>query len=130
MRLDGALRCSQLIGDLFVELAPDHQGKDFGLPRRQRVDMRAQRGEMRMLLARPLPTCQGALNHFEQGLPGDWLRQKVLSAPLDGADAYGNVAMTGEEDDRQQDAALVKFGLQLEAAQALHSDIEQDAAWI
>src|SRR5215470_3810731 len=35
MRLDGALRRTELIGDLLVELAADHQDEHLALPRRE-----------------------------------------------------------------------------------------------
>jgi hypothetical protein len=52
------------------------------------------------------------------------LARKIQRAGLDRLHAHRNVAVSGEEHDRQQDAAARKTLLQFEAIQFRHRDIE------
>ena len=64
---------------------------------------------------------------FEQLLPGDRLGEEVLGPGLDGAHARRNVGVTGQENDRQAVAELRQAILELQAGQARHLHVEQNA---
>ena len=99
------------------------------LSRGVRLATSARRAPSRRLCRRALFVAhQRALDRFDQGLFGNRLRQEVLGAGLDGPDAGWNIAMAGQEDDRQGIARRDQASLQFGAAQAGHPHVEQDAS--
>jgi len=57
----------------------------------------------------------------------DWRDQEVFGAGLDGAHAGGNVAVPGQEHDRQPVSELRQAVLELRPGQARHLHVEQNA---
>src|SRR5437016_11779749 len=56
------------------------------------------------------------------------LREKHDCTGLHGSNRHGNVAVPGEEDDRQRRVRVGKLLLQVEAAQSREADVEQEAS--
>jgi hypothetical protein len=63
---------------------------------------------------------------FQQLLFVEWLRQEIQGPRLDGANAGGDVAMTGDKDDRRMVSAR-HLPLQIEAVNVRQLDIEHQA---
>jgi hypothetical protein len=64
----------------------------------------------------------------EQVLVAERLLDEVNRAGLHRLDRHRHVAMSGDEDDRQDRVVLVQLLLQLESAHARHADVEHQAA--
>ena len=67
-------------------------------------------------------------NRVEQILFAKWLRQKFDRAGLHGPDRHGNVAVPGEEDDRQRRVRIGKLALKVEATQPREPHVEHETA--
>ena len=127
VRLDRALGGAEIGGNLLVELAGDDAGEDLALARRERLVAGAQRtqpfpGRPRLRIAR-----ERGPHRSEQRIAADRLREEVDRPGFHRAHAHRDVAVPGEEDDRQPHLQLRERLLQVEAARAGHPDVEHDA---
>ena len=71
---------------------------------------------------------QRALHAIEQFLVAKRLLQEIEGAVLHGFDRHRDVAVAGDEDDRDRRAAQVQLVLHLEPAHARHAHVEHQAA--
>src|SRR5262249_4215867 len=78
--------------------------------------------------ARPSISGNRMLHGVEKRLVVERFRKEVHRPRLHSAYGHGNVAMAGDEDDRDVIAGSLEDLLQLEAALTRHSDIEQETA--
>src|SRR5215470_13309380 len=69
------------------------------------------------------------LDRIEQLLVAERLGQKLDGSRLHRPHAHGDVAVTGDEDDRQMDIGAEEIALEVEPAQAGQPDIEHKATW-
>src|SRR6267143_508356 len=127
--LDGGFAGSQLPGDLLVEQTGDGGGHHVSLARSQQVIPATKLGELQPLRACHAITIDRVANGVEQVLLAKRLREKLDGAGLHGPDRHGNVAVSGEEDDRQRRVRVGKLLLQVEAAQSREADVEHEASW-
>src|SRR2546425_1272829 len=126
--LDGGFAGSQLPGDLLVEQTGDGGGHHVPLARSQRVIPATKLGELQPLRARHAIARDRVANGIEQVLLPKRLREKLDCTGLHGSNRHGNVAVPGEEDDRQRRVGVGKRLLQVEAAQSREADVEQEAS--
>ena len=68
------------------------------------------------------------INGVEQVLIAKRLGQEFDRAGLHGAHRHRDVAVPGDEDDREVEPRLRDFALEIEPAQARHADVEHQAA--
>src|SRR2546425_3982731 len=126
--LDGGFAGSQLPGDLLVEQTGDGGGHHVPLATGQRVIPATKLGELQPLRARHATAVDRVANGIEQVLLPKRLREKLDCTGLHGSNRHGNVAVPGEEDDRQRRVGVGKRLLQVEAAHSREADVEQEAS--
>ena len=122
--LDGDLARSQLAGDLLVEQTRDNSGQHVTLARRQGGVSAAKLGELVPFLAGLAVTLDSAANGVEQVLLAKRLRQKLNRARLHCSNRHGDVAVAGEENDRQGRICVGKLSLEIQPAQPRQADVE------
>jgi hypothetical protein len=126
--LDGALGIAEPVGDLLVEQALHHQREHFPLARGQRGHPFGHALLVGMLAQRAVVARDGPVDGVEQVGRGDRLGQEVFGAGLDRLHAHGDVGAAAEEHDGQRAVHADQVLLQLQAGQAWHMHVEQDAA--
>src|SRR6185437_7345954 len=104
--LDGALRGSELMGNLLVEPAADHELEDLSLPWREPADTRPQSVDAQALRMQLFVTIESVPDRLEQLMPRNRLGQEVLCARLHDLHAGRDIAVAGNEYDRQYVAEL------------------------
>ena len=80
------------------------------------------------LYAKGAVALNSASNGHEQLLPAERLRQESDGARFHRPDRHGNVAVTGDEDDRQLRIRLDELTLQIESAEPWQAHIEHEAS--
>src|SRR5215471_8280035 len=115
--LYGQFADAQLGGDLFVEQARENHAQNFLLPRTQRVKALAKFCYFRALLASAAVAGDRSLNCVQQVLSTERLGQKLHRACLHGLYRHGNVAMAGDEDDRNGDVRFTQLALKIQSAE-------------
>jgi hypothetical protein len=126
--LDGGLAGPEVRRDLLVEQARDDAGHDVPLARGQRVVPAAQLRDLPPGLAAGSIQLHRLANRLEQILLAKRLGQELDRARLHGPDRHGNVAVPGEEDDRQGRVGAGQLALQIEPAEPGEPHVEHDAA--
>src|SRR5229473_2383204 len=111
--------------DLLVQPPGRHERHDLALPRRQGLETSFQPCHGLFLLKLRSITGVTELNRFKQILLPKRLCQEFDSATLHRLYRHWNVAVSGDEDDRQLSFGACQFALQFESATE-HSEI---VAW-
>src|SRR5258708_23904468 len=127
--LDGGFAGSQLPGDLLVEQTGDGGAHHVPLARSQQVIPATKLGELQPLRACHAITIDRVANGVEQVLLAKRLREKLDRTGFHGPDGHGNVAVPGQEDDRQRRVRVGEFLLKVKAAQTREADIKHEASW-
>src|SRR6185369_16566979 len=122
--LDGGFARPEVGGDLLVEQTGDNPGHHVPLARRQRGVASAERRELLPLLTGGAIAFDGLANRIEQILLAKRLREELDRPGLHGPDRHGDVAVAGEEDDRQGRVGAGELSLQVEAAQPREAHVE------
>ena len=128
MSLHRRLAGAELRGDLFVEQTRHDQGHDLALARRQRLVPPSQLGQLRPLLSCRAVTINRLLNGVEELLVTKRFREKLHGSSLHGLHRHGNVAMSGDEHDRDRRIRVGKLALKINAAQSGQPHVEDKAA--
>ena len=104
MHLDGLLAGAEATTDLFVEQAPHDQLKDLGLAGSEGCGAALEFFALGLIFEGWLRRSQGSLDRLDQLLFGDRLLKEVAGAIAHRLHGHRNVAVAGDEDDRQGNA--------------------------
>jgi hypothetical protein len=116
MNFDRYLGDADVRRDLLIEAPPNHEGHNFALSSRQRVEPLSQSEQRLIILASRAILGEARLNRIEQILISKWLRQKFNRPSLHGLDGHRNIAMRRDEDYGQRDLRHDELTLKIEAA--------------
>jgi hypothetical protein len=128
MDLDRALAQVEVAGDDLVRLAGHDQAEHLGLAWRQRLEPRADCIALAEQAPRRSVLPERLRDAVEQVLVPERFLDEIHRAGLHRLDGHWDVAMTRDEDDRQDRMTRAELLLQLEAAHAGHADVEHHAA--
>src|SRR5712672_2506621 len=98
------------------------------LPRRERVEARAQVRQLLLFVTLLARTSDRAGYRVQQILVAQRLGQEIDRAGLERSHGHGHIAVSGHEYDRDVDLLPDQLGLKVEAAPAGHADIEKQTA--
>src|SRR5258708_6092001 len=125
---DGGLAGAQLAGDLLVEKTCDDARQHVSLTGREGRVATTQLGALAALRADRAIALDRVSNGVEQVLLAERLRQKLHRTGFHGPDRHGDVAVAGEEDDRQRRVRLGKLLLEIQPAQPRQAHVEHETA--
>ncbi|MPN18910.1 hypothetical protein SDC9_166275 [bioreactor metagenome] len=126
VHLDRAFGNAEFEGDHLVGAALDHLQQHFLLARRQLVVARLQFLGFQAFVEGAADVGQRRSDGVQQGEVFERLFQEVDGAGLHRPHRVGDVAVAGDEDDRQRPAAPRQFVLQRQAVDAGHADVEDE----
>src|ERR1700704_6363580 len=106
---DGGLASAQLAGDLLVEKTCDDPRQHVSLTGSEGCVATTHLAALAALRAYRAIALDRVSNGVEQILLAERLRQKLHRAGFHGPDGHGDVAVAGEEDDRQRRVGLGKL---------------------
>src|SRR2546423_795792 len=128
VNLDGARTDAELRGNVAVLVAGSDERENLALALRQALEAlvggRARRGRHASLAI----DAQRFAQHVQQHGVIDRLFEEIEGAVLERGARGGDIAMSGEHDDRHLNAALAQHRLQLESGHPGHAQIRQHAA--
>src|SRR5262249_6161495 len=125
---DGRFAGAELAGDLLVEQTGDDACQHIALSWGKRsVPAAKLRAVLAFYADRPV-ALDTTSNGVEQLLLAEWVRQEFDRARFHGPDRHGNVAVAGDEDDRQLRVRLDELALQIEPAQPRQAHVEDEAS--
>src|SRR6516162_67102 len=123
----GDLADADIEGDLLVETAGHHQGHDFALAGGERLKPRPQRGDCLFVLQPCAIAREAQLDRVQQVLIAERLGQELDRSSLYRLDGHWDVAVSGDEDDRNLNVRCRELSLKIETASAGQPDIEHKA---
>ena len=118
-RIRGQPLCWSSLGD---------HADDFALALRERLETVAEVGDFALAAALGEVVRDGVFNGLEEALVVDGLLKEVDGARLQGVDGHVDVAVAGNEDDRQVAAGFPQLELKLKAGHVRHADVEEETA--
>src|ERR1700730_1723423 len=127
MNLDGDLADAEVCGDLLVQAPGYDQSHDLPLTRRQNVETRAQLCDAFLILKPCTISCKTELDGVKQILIAEWFCQELDRTALHRLYRHRNVAMPGDEDDRQFTLGRRDLALEVEPALSGQPDVEHQA---
>src|SRR5271157_876505 len=123
----GNLADAHLVGDLLIETASHNQGHHLPLTGGQGLEARPQPGQSFFVLQPSAVARKAELDGVQQILVAEGLGQELDRATLHRLDGHRDVAVPGDEDDRELDVRGGEFSLKVEAASPRQPDIEHQA---
>ena len=117
----------ELLGDLAVHAAGDHQLEHLALALRELGKTRAVNAAALVALARLGIALDAILHHRHHAPVVERLLDEVDRALLHRAHRLGHVGAARQEDHRQQHAALLEVLLQVEAVHSRHVEVDHEA---
>ena len=127
MNFDRFRAQSEAIGDRLVRLSFHHQVQHFALTRRQAGKERTQLRSVHIMATLHGVEGNRLMDSFEQVLVVERLLDKVERASLYRPHRHLNVAMAGDEDDRQMNPLCLQALLEIQAAHTWHAYIQNQA---
>src|ERR1700730_2617674 len=118
---------ADLVGDLLVETAGCDQGHYLTLAGREGLEARPQPGESFFVLQPSAVARDAELDRIEQILIAEWLGQELDRSVLHRLDRHRDVAIAGDEDDRELDVRGGELSLKIKTASSGQPDIEHQA---
>src|SRR5689334_23909614 len=103
MDFDSDFADADLVGDLFIEAASRYQGHHLALARGEAREPRSHLGQSFFVLPPCAVALEAQLDRVEQILVAEWLGQKLDRSALHRPDGHRDVAIPGDEDDRELD---------------------------
>src|SRR6266852_2984265 len=103
MDLDRGFTGPDLSGNLFIEPAPNDQGKNLSLPGCQRFKAVSQNNNFRLSLSPFTISLQCDLNRIQQILIAERLFEKPDGSRLHGSHGHRNIAVGSDEDNWNRD---------------------------
>src|SRR5262245_54350540 len=123
----GDLTDADFEGDLLVQAAGHDQCHHLPLTRGQGLKARFQFGEYLLVLQPRAIARQAQLDRVQQVLIAEWLGQEFDRASLYRPDRHRDVAVPGDEYDRNMNVGRRELPLKIETASAGQPDIEHKA---
>src|SRR6266446_2383950 len=127
MDLYGDLADPDVVGNLLVEAASHHQGHHLALPGSENLEARPQRGDRLFVLQPRAISHEAELNRVQQVLVAERLGQKLDRSSLYRLDGHRDVAISGDEDDRNVNIRRRELSLKIQTTSARQPDIEHEA---
>src|SRR6202047_2719395 len=124
MDLYGDLADTDVVGDLLVEAASHHQGQHFTLARSESLEPRPQRCDRLFVLQPRAISREAQLDRVQQVLIAERLGQKLDRSSLYRLNGHRDIAVSGDEDDRNVNIRRRELSLKIETASAGQPDIE------
>src|SRR6202035_3180440 len=118
---------ADVVGDLFVKAAGHHQGHYLTLAGGEGLEARPQRGDRRFILQPRAISREAQLDRVQQVLIAERLGQELDRSSLYRLDGHRDVAVSGDEDDRNVNVRRRQLSLKIETTSAGQSDIEHEA---
>jgi hypothetical protein len=125
--LDRDLAGAERRGDLLVEHARGDQAHDLAFARSERGVTTLQQRQLTVPSACGLVAVQRQPDRVQQFLIFKRLRQELDRSRLHGLDRRRNIAVAGDEDDRNRHAGLRQLPLNVETARARQPDVQDQA---
>jgi hypothetical protein len=123
----GNLADADVAGNLLIHAALHDLTHYLAFARGQRLEALSKRGQRRFFLASGTVTCKTELDRIEQVLIAERLRQKLDRSSLHGLNRHGNVAVPGDEDNRQMNVRGRKLSLEIKPTSPGQSYVEHEA---
>ena len=124
MNLHGLLGRPELRPYLLVEQARDDQAEDVALPGGEGLEPAPEQRALRAVGAPLAVLLETASHRFQERLVREGFLQEIDGPPLHGADAALDVGPAADEDDRKVESLLEEDLLEVEPAQAGHSQVD------
>src|SRR6266481_3430041 len=124
MDLYSDLADADVVRDLLVEAASHHQGHHLTLPGSESLEARPQRGDRLFVLQPRAISREAELNRVQQVLVAERLGQELDRSSLYRLHGHRDVAVSGDEDDRNVNVRRRQLSLKIETTSAGQSDIE------
>src|SRR5216683_1056318 len=119
---------ADVVGDLLVEAASHHQGHHLALARGESLEARPQRSDRLFVLQpRAIPR-EAQLDRVQQVLIAERLGQELDRSSLYRLDGHRDVAVSGDEDDRNVNVRRRQLSLKIETTSARQPDVEHKAS--
>src|SRR5262245_59295177 len=127
MHLDGVLGDPQLAADLFVQTTDNDEIEDLALARGQRAEPSSEVGHTSPVAMFSSVFLDRPTHGIEQVTRPIRLREEIYRTRAHRADAHRDIAVRGDEHDGHTPIALREQVLQIEAGEAWHLDVENEA---
>src|SRR6266481_2353597 len=115
-------------GDLLVEAASHHQGHHLALPGGKSLEARPQRGDCLFVLEPRAISREAQLDRVQQVLIAEGLGQELDRSSLYRLDGHRDVAVSGDEDDRNVNVCRQELSLKIKTTSTRQPDIEHKAS--
>jgi hypothetical protein len=113
--------------NLPIEHVRDHCRENFALPWREQFEARAQRCNFGLQLTSGSIPLQRELHRIQQVLITKRLGEKLDRSRLQGFHAHGDVALLGNQDNRDTNSRLDQLLLEIKPTYSTRSDVEDEA---
>jgi hypothetical protein len=125
--LDRDFAHAEIKRDLLVESPCRDQCHHLSLARGQSLEARAELGD-RALAVKPCAVLRQALiDGVKQILGAEWLCQKLYRTILHRLHGHRDIAVTGNEDNREPNVCRREVALEVKATSAWQSDVQHEA---
>jgi hypothetical protein len=114
--------------DLFVQTAGHHHGHHLAFAGGERLEARPQGGDCPFVLQPRSISRKAQLNRVQQILIAERLGQELDRSSLYRLDGHRDVAVSGDENDRDVNVCRRELALKIETAPACQLDIEHQAS--
>src|ERR1700722_6499625 len=128
MDLHGGLGDADIAGNLLAEAATRDLAPDFALARAQRLEAFPEGRHSHFVLPPGTIAREAERNGVQEVLIAERLRQELDGAALHRVHRHWNVAVPGDEDDRQVPVGCGKLALKIETALSRKPDVEHEAS--
>src|SRR5215831_15276622 len=118
---------ADIVGDLFAQAAARHLNYDLALPRAERGKALPEVRQSLFIFSPRTIARKAELNGVEEVLIAERFGQELNGAPLHRLHRHRDVAVPGDEDDREFPFCRGELALEIEAALPRQSDIEHQA---
>jgi len=127
MNFYSGLADADVVRDLLVEAASHDQGHNLTLAGGEGLEARPQRGDCLFVLQPRAISLEAQLDRVQQVLIAERFCQELDRSSFYRLDGHRDVAMSGDEDDRNVNVGRRELSLKIETTSAGQSDIEDEA---
>src|SRR6516225_8276229 len=129
MHLHGGFGNTDIACNLFAEAAVRDLNHDLAFPGAQRLESLPESGQSFFILPPGTIASEAELNGIEEVLIAERLGKELNRAALHRLHRHRDVAMPGDEDDREFPVRRGKLALKIKAALPRQPDVEDQAGW-
>src|SRR4051812_45933319 len=129
MNFDGDFAGPQVISNLLVEHARDHERHDFSFAGRQRLIVLSQISDLILLLTRHPVTVQRLVDRVQQILVPKRFGQELHRAEFHGLHGHRDISVTSNKDDGDTNPSVGQLALKIETASSRQPDIQNQTTW-